>query len=231
MTKRPIFIPSPSPQQLVKEELVSFDWNPGFAPIQKKKNILALHQAAALRGMKHLLEVSSKSDDQLGFRLSAFNLTITLDEGRLIPLECAFQGSKKFENGGPFTDLYNKDSLTAKRDSRLKSNGKILSFNFDGLPFPSEPKTAFYDWIYIKALMEIQESISGLLSYDGFTDIEFNPGKSINCQARSCALYVALVKQDLLTEALRTPQAFISTISPTALSQKYSDDVRQRELF
>ena len=31
-----------------------------------------------------------------------------------------------------------------------------------------------------------------LLSYRAFTDIEFNPDKSFNCQARSCALLVSL---------------------------------------
>ena len=28
-----------------------------------------------------------------------------------------------------------------------------------------------------------------ILGFNIFTDIEFNPQKSINCQARSCALY------------------------------------------
>ena len=31
-----------------------------------------------------------------------------------------------------------------------------------------------------------------LLTYRAFTDIEFNPDKSFNCQARSCALLVSL---------------------------------------
>ena len=34
---------------------------------------------------------------------------------------------------------------------------------------------------------------------DGFTDIAFNPKKSLNCQARSAALYVALAR-DGITE-------------------------------
>ena len=37
--------------------------------------------------------------------------------------------------------------------------------------------------------------IEELIDYDAFTDIEFNPQKSINCQAKSAALFVGLVKQ------------------------------------
>jgi len=38
-------------------------------------------------------------------------------------------------------------------------------------------------------------------AYDTFTDIEFNPKRSFNCQARSCALFVALARKGLLGEA------------------------------
>lgn len=44
-------------------------------------------------------------------------------------------------------------------------------------------------------------------------DIEFNPGKSINCQARLCALFVALMKNDLLDRAVTSPEAFTPLIS------------------
>lgn len=37
-----------------------------------------------------------------------------------------------------------------------------------------------------------------LLEYDGFTDIEFNPQKSLNCQAKAAALYVSLCRNGLL---------------------------------
>ena len=36
----------------------------------------------------------------------------------------------------------------------------------------------------------------------GFTDIEFNPERSINCQARSCALLVTLLKNDWIDYAV-----------------------------
>ena len=48
--------------------------------------------------------------------------------------------------------------------------------------------------------------------FAGFTDIEFNPSKSINCQARSCALFVALIKRELFDDAIQSPESFIETM-------------------
>ena len=47
---------------------------------------------------------------------------------------------------------------------------------------------------------------------DGFTDIEFNPKRGINCQARACALYVALSSNHLLEQATRSPETFVETL-------------------
>jgi hypothetical protein len=103
-----------------------------------------------------------------------------------VPLECAFQGSKIFERGGPYTDLYAADVRDAKRDPRLHSSGRLVGFNFENLCFPLEPKTAFYDWLYLNALLPHRDWLTRLRRFVGFTDIEFNPARSINCQARSC---------------------------------------------
>lgn len=54
---------------------------------------------------------------------------------------------------------------------------------------------------------------SRLRQYVGFTDIEFNPARSVNCQARSCALFAALMSNDLLEKAVESPSAFIELIS------------------
>lgn len=70
-----------------------------------------------------------------------------------MPLEMAFQGSKVFAAGGPFTDIYHaKDSRDAKRDPRLKESGPLIGFPFENVNFPLGPKTAFYDWLYINSL-------------------------------------------------------------------------------
>src|SRR5690606_13767746 len=168
-------MPSQRTSRLVEETSVSFLWHKGMAPSQKKKNVAELHEAAAKRGIEPLLEVSSKSEEKLGQRLSAFNLKVELDEGAFISLECAFQGSKVFELGGPYTDLFGVESRDAKRDERLSRSGKLTGFRFEGQDFPLLPKTVFYDWLYIRALQPHREFLQRLNRYAGFTDIEFNP--------------------------------------------------------
>ena len=216
MAERPIFVPDEDAPGLVREIPFSIIWAGGFAPVQKKKNIKALHEAAADGGFPELLEISTKSDEKLGQRLSAFSLMFHSEELGDIPLECAYQGSKVFEHGGPYTDLYNVDVRTAKRDPRLRESGRIVGFLFDGFNFPLEPKTVFYDWLYINTILTHRDWLKRLEKYTGFTDIEFNPSKSINCQARSCALFVSLMQMDLLDESIRSPKKFI------ALTKKYA---------
>ena len=152
------------------------------------------------------LEVSTKSDEKIGRHLSAFNLKVPERNGE-IPLECAFQGSKVFDGGGPYTDLYAIDARTAKRDQRLRTSGALARFEFEGVVFELEPKTAFYDWLYIKAIYPHREWLERLKQYKGFTDIEFNPKKSPNCQAYSCALFVALMDRKQLDSAVSSKES------------------------
>ena len=130
-----------------------------------------------------------------------------------MPLECAFQGSKVFERGGPYTDLYGADVRDAKRDPRLRDSGVLIAFDFEGITFPLEPRTAFYDWLYVNAIYPHREWLMRLNRYAGFTDIEFNPERSVNCQARSCALFVSLMAKGLLETAVESPEAFMAMIT------------------
>lgn len=208
MAERPVFVPLASGKQLVSEVPVAFKWHPGMAPSQKRKNVEELHRAAEARGLFHLLEISSKSDREIGRRLSAFHQKVRLQSGERIPLECAFQGSKVFENCGPFTDLFFVDPRDAKRDPRLKDSGPMTKFSFEGRDFPLSPKSAFYDWLYANAILPEREWLKRLDKIDGFTDIEFNPEKSINSQARSCAFFIALEKRHALDEAMSSFESF-----------------------
>lgn len=237
MAERPIFLPCATGSQLVEEVSIGFTWNPGFAPVQKKKNIAALHASAAERGLSPLLEISTKSEERLGQRLSAFSLKVKHRELGPIPLECAFQGSKVFEQGGPFMDLYLAPPRAAKKDSRIRESGRIVEFRFDRVNFPVDPKTAFYDWLYISALFPHREYLRRLEGYAGFTDIEFNPSKSINCQARSCATLVAMMKRNILEIAIQSPDSFVSALRPGPRAQASSNTdgefqrIRDRSLF
>jgi len=232
MAERPVFIPTGKPRRLVEEVTVAFEWAPGFSPAQKKKNVAALHQAAERQeGLRPLLEVSTKSGARLGMRLSAFNLKIKPGAGDCgaISLEAAYQGSKVFANGGgPYKDIYKKCARDAKTDPRIRESGELNAFDYFGEAWPSEPKTAFYDWLYVSALMPHQANLrEELCRYAGFTDIEFNPKKSINCQARACALFVSLLKLGLLEDAMHSRDHFIKRVSAGAAGQH---DARQMEM-
>lgn len=230
MASRPVFVALGEPTHLVQEISIDFSWNPGFAPIQKKKNVTALHEAARSQKLAPLLEVSTKSEEKLGQRLSAFNLKIATALGE-ISIESAYQGSKVFKDGGPYTDIYKMDSWAAKKDERLKNSGPLIGFEYFGQKWPLIPKTAFYDWLYLSALEPHQEFLKRLFNYQGFTDIEFNPEKSINCQARTCALLVSLIKLDALNAALRSQSDFIAMVASDSFNQAHSAELRQRVLL
>jgi hypothetical protein len=209
---RPIFLPSGGTRApgLVETKLVDFTWSAGFAISQKRKNIAALHDAARDRGLFPLLEVSTKSETDLGRRLSAFNLTLASARHGQLTVEAAFQGSKVFTTGGPYTDLFGLPGREIKRDERLK--GRLLAFEFEGQRWQLEPKTAFYDWLYLRAIHAHEDLREQVLDYAGFTDIEFNPKRSLNCQARSCALYVALRKMGPVGPLLAHREQYLSAV-------------------
>lgn len=217
MAERPVFVPSTTGTKFVHEVPVEFRWHPGMAPSQKMKNVAELHHAAHNKGLEHLLEVSSKSDREIGKKLSAFHQKVKLLDGSIIPLECAYQGSKIFESGGPFVDLFLVEPRSAKSDARLKSSGRLIGFELEGTKFPLFPKSIFYDWLYTNAIFPERNWLRRLDQLDGFTDIEFNPEKSVNCQARSCALFVALEKRNLLDAAMTSFDKFVEVQSGQTL--------------
>ncbi|TPQ48077.1 hypothetical protein C2U72_23510 [Prosthecomicrobium hirschii] len=212
MAERPIFVPMPTEPHGVRAISMAFKWHAGFSSTQKKKNVLALHEASKLSGIAPVLEVSGQSDHALGRALSAFNLRTDMG-GLDTTVECAFQGSKVFAGGGPYTDLYETDSRSAKRDERLRQSGRLVQFRLQGTDYPIDPPTVFYDWLYITALAGLPSESNAILQYSGFSDIEFNPERSLNCQAKSCALYVALCKRGALVSALKSFAAFRTAVT------------------
>jgi len=168
-----------------------FEWFSGFAVSQKQKSIASFHKSIESAGFRPL-EVSTKSTVNLGQKLSAFNLTLN---GNC--LECIFQSSKVFQNGGPYEDILNMSPKDAKRDPRLKESGALRCFRYNEEDWELLPKTLFYDYIYYQAVRATlsEEELQELTEYNAFTDIEFNSAKSINTQARAIAL-VSLIYQE-----------------------------------
>lgn len=208
MATRPVFVPAPDQRGLVEARDVEFQWFSGFSVAQKQRSIASLHAAA---GIEPLLEISSKSTEAIGTQLSAFHLRVACEIGD-VPLECVFQAGKVFERGGPYLDLLEVSPREAKRDDRLRTSGPLVRFERDGRSFPLEPKTLFYDWLYLSAVGRSSSLLGQIASYVGFTDIEFNPKKSINCQAASAARCVALIRTGRLDRALADPDSFATEV-------------------
>lgn len=229
MAQRPLFIPAAEGPALVRTQYVEFQWFPGMAVSQKQKSVDSLHAAACkLPSISRVLEVSSKSREELGIALSAFNLTFTtVKHNRTFSVECAYQGSKVFEHGGPFVDIFGMTSREAKKDERLRSSGRLTGFRFFGTDWGLEPLTAFYDWLYINALKKQPSVTERLLEYSAFTDIEFNPERSINCQAYSVALYISLHRRGLLEQATSSKEAFLRTVGTAAINNARQDETVQ----
>ena len=232
MASRPIYIPMTSGEAFVKTVFVDFEWHPGMSVTQKQRSIKSLHSSAIeQQGVESLLEVSSKSESSLGIALSAFNLTITTQKfGRTFSVECAYQSSKVFENGGPYLDLLEKTSREAKKDSRIQSSGKLREFNFFGSRWELDPLTAFYDWLYINALKKHRNYHEEVLNYSAFTDIEFNPERSINCQAYSVALYSSLTKRGVIDSVISSKDAYLAAVKKAIKSNSKQDELSQKGL-
>lgn len=206
---RPVFMPRLNSDNLVKTDMVRFERHVGFASRQKKKSINDLHQVIRKKyGFSHVLELSSKSNNKLSFLLSSLSLKIAdgLD-GQHYSVENAFQSSMIFEYGGPYADLLNVSPRQAKKDERLMTSGELIGYNYFGMEWGVEPLTAFYDWLYVNALMQNPQLHEEVMQYQAFTDITFNPKKSIHSSAYALAMFVALNKRELLDD-IEDPMAF-----------------------
>ena len=168
MAKRPAFFVN---QGKVISELYSFEWYSGFAVSQKQKSVKSLHNAIIKADSNAKpLEISTKSTESIGIKLSAFNLKINN-----YTLENIFQSAKVFEH----------------------KSGSLKAFRYQNEDFPLIPQTVFYDFIYITAIKQsfTIDEVDAILSYNYFTDIEFNPTKSINTQARAVAMLKLIVDE------------------------------------
>lgn len=212
MTTRPVFEVAAEGDKLFTRREVQFKWLDGQTPEQVRTDISGLHgNYLAAYPDRKVLEISTKGADELGVKLSAFNLMIR--EG--VSLESAYQGSKVFEHGGAYTDLIGKPSIYAKNAGRLKESGALIGYSFDGKDFPINPPTFFYNQLYVKTLAANTDLADDLLSrgFDAFTDIAFKPDKGgVNCQAEAAAIFVALSRRGLLNAAIAGDENFLRIV-------------------
>ena len=95
----------------------------------------------------------------------------------------------------------------------LKPGGRMRVSDIVWTRTPTEQETSdLASWAgCVAGALEIKE-VESKLKAAGFTDIEFNPKRSINCQARSCATLVTLDARGLLAECLDSPGRFIQLL-------------------
>jgi len=206
-----------SSSNIVTVHDIEFEYFNGFALSQVRKTIQSLHETIVEQeGIKKdlLLEVSSKSEDPLGVKLSAFNLsTKTKKQGTKYTVESAFQSSKVFKGNIQYKDIINLDSKSAKQDKRLKNSGELSHFQFFDYRFELNLGTRFYDWLYINILLQNPDLCEQVMKYRGFTDTMFNSKKSMNTQAFSVALFVSLRLADVDMSEFKNPDIFITKTS------------------
>ena len=217
MAIRPIFAPLRGRKAHAKSESFSgplvetidiqIEWNGGFAVSQKQKNIDAIHNKAKAMGVTPVLEISTKSKQEVGRRLSAFNLKLEV-YGAEKTLESVYQSSKVFSISGQHEYLMDVNPFQAKKEIRKVGKGKIIGFRFMGRDFPTEPVNAFYDWLYIRAIAPHEAWLKKNVKYAAYSDIEFTPNKSVNCQARAVAEFQALSMRGQASKSTRDFEEF-----------------------
>ena len=193
---------------VVREDF-EIKWVSGLSLLQKQRNIEILHHAISKRfsvELDRILEVSTKSKTEIGRLLSSFNLKFKMNDYDYT-FESVYQSSKVFQDG-----LFDKlqyeewmilDGYEAKKKSQ-KIKLPLAEFRLKKRSFTLEPKTMFFDWLYISCLK--QYNISFLINqYDYFTDIEFITDKMVSTQANALCKYKWLVEHNLIEDYLLEP--------------------------
>lgn len=207
MAERSVFISKPY-YPFFEEIRVQLDWFSGFALSQKRKCEIGLHKNFLNCYPGHrVLEVSSSSLNELGYRLSAMNLKKNTAQG-MTTVESAFQSSRVYMDEdrqiGPFPEYLFLAGWECKKHVKAISKGlHSYQYEYEGYTFyaPDFHVSLFYDFLYLNALLEKenQEITKGLLEgkYSAFTDLATT---SLNSQARSCAIFAGLAEVGLTDE-------------------------------
>ena len=158
-----------------------------------------VHQRVANQlgiALNQVLEVSTAGMDELGQKLSAFNLKMNIG-GKDYSVESLYQGSKVFDDGKAMHDLYEAEPGKAKGDPRVKGK-RAKSFDFFGQKFEADDQHSFYNWLYTNALTQ-QHPDAGkdLTKYKAFTDLYSGKGGAM--QSEAVAMASTLAKQGRLT--------------------------------
>ena len=176
-----------------KEQPVTFTWING----SKRQNIRAVHDAVHTTDPDvSILEVSSASAQPEGEAVSSLRLLLRLDSvAQDVPISTVFEAAMVFEHGGPFADLLTCAPSKVHKDTRLRTNGKLLRYSLEGSEYPIEPHPdSFFEWLYCRALKQFPEKAAQLSRYHAFSDIAAaaDSKKYYGDSSRAAAIYVGL---------------------------------------
>lgn len=191
------------------DDTLSMRYDVSVPEMDKHELVHFLHDKfASYHSDCNILEVSTRGDKNEGKALSAFNLCYTLKKSQQkVSVESAFQGSKVFTDGSTYPDLFHKNSYTAKMDKR-RWGKQIAFYLFYEQRFEVSPPTLFYNWLYLKTLQVNPQVWDTVKEYNAYTDTAADMNRSINCQARACAIAHSLFKLGLFEEALENLDNF-----------------------
>jgi hypothetical protein len=204
MAERSVFI-ARDEYPFFEEVRVQFDYFQGFALSQKRKSQIGLHQNFSRTYPENkVLEVSSASLYSLGSELSAMNLKKQTRNG-ITSVESAFQSSRIYGPSGeigPFPELLFTPGKECKKIVKERSQGlRSRRYRFEDLEFhaPAHFISLFYNYLYLNALCEQEnQAVARQLISSGYTAFTDLATTSLNCQARSCAIFVCLVRNGLI---------------------------------
>ena len=100
-----------------------------------------------------------------------------------------------------------------KLEAELEARDQeLIGFEYLSETWPLDPPAALYDYIYLQAITQLlsqhPEAGNELAVFEAFTDVEFNPKKSLSCQARTCSLFIGLGGLEPVRRLLADPSAF-----------------------
>ena len=163
-----------------------------FTPLDRPPFVAEHHDPAGAPAGLRVLEISSRSDEPLGRRLSAMHLRAAGPDGdRGLPVESIYQAAKCYGDGGPDDQPITNGYDAKRHDRERRSAGPLRGFHHQGTFWPAASGSAFYDrlWIQAAAGASATRAVQG---YDAYSDQFHRPGQSVACQARSAAMLAGL---------------------------------------
>lgn len=199
---------------------VNFRWQSGWNRQAKQMSAHNLHQGFLNKHPQaKLLEISSVGKNKIGVQTSAMHLNVYTSNpakhglrtstvnsngkpyGKF-KVENVFQAGKVFQGQTPEQHqqstqrILNMNPVQAKHTTKaMNSRSQLKGFKMFGHQFPLQPKTDYYDYVYMHGLAQHPKLGKQIASHNAFSDFFAVPGKTINTQSKSCTLFTSLVKK------------------------------------